>query len=198
MKAPHLNTRLLLLALLLLLIVFGGLVWRARQAPPPPTPQPVPERPVESREVILYFGAPDATHLEAEQRELDRCGEEQQCLEAIVRALVDGPRAGLVPLLPPGTMLRRLTTDEDGLATLDFSRELMTGHPGGSMSELLTVYALADTLAANFPYIRQIRILIEGEPVETLKGHVDLRHPVSADFAYTRAPQDTELREGKR
>jgi len=58
------------------------------------------------------------------------------------------------------------------------------------MSELLTVQALANTLAANFPHIRQIRILIEGEPVQTLKGHVDLRGPIAAEFSPARSRLD--------
>ena len=77
----------------------------------------------------------------------------------------------------------------EGTASLDFSKGLLADHPGGSMPELLTVYGLADTLAENFPYVRQVRILVDGKPVPSIKGHVDLRRPVQADFNYTRPPQ---------
>jgi hypothetical protein len=53
---------------------------------------------------------------------------------------------------------------------------------------LLTVYALADTVAVNFPHLRQLRILIEGGAVETLKGHVDLRQPLAPDFSLIVTP----------
>jgi len=59
-------------------------------------------------------------------------------------------------------------------------------HPGGSASELLTVYALANTIAANFPDYNQVRIWIEGQAQETLKGHLDLTRPIAADFGYCR------------
>ena len=61
--------------------------------------------------------------------------------------------------------------------------------PGGSLPELLTIYGLADTIAENFPHLRQVRILVEGEPVATLKGHVDLREAVKADFSFTHPPE---------
>jgi hypothetical protein len=70
----------------------------------------------------------------------------------------------------------------------DFSRELASHHPGGSLTELMTVYALADTMAANFPHLRQLTILLEGKAVETLKGHLALGQPIVADFQYSRPP----------
>jgi len=53
---------------------------------------------------------------------------------------------------------------------------------------LLTVYALANTVAVNFPHLRQLRILVEGAAVETLKGHVDLRQPLVPDFSLVLTP----------
>ena len=82
----------------------------------------------------------------------------------------------LTPIFSTHTVLRGVK--EDGsTALVDFSKDLIAGHPGGSVAELLTVYGLADTLAENFPHIRQVRILIDGEPVETIKGHIYLRQP---------------------
>jgi hypothetical protein len=42
---------------------------------------------------------------------------------------------------------------------------------------------LADTLAVNFPHLRQVLIKVEGASVTTLKGHVDLRQPIIPDFS---------------
>ena len=83
--------------------------------------------------------------------------------------------------------MRGVTVD-GGELQVDFDRALIDSHPGGSLGELLTVYALADTVAVNFPHLRQLRILIDGAAVETLKGHVDLRQPVSPDFQWVLQP----------
>jgi hypothetical protein len=72
---------------------------------------------------------------------------------------------------------------EGSLVSLDFDAGFISGHPGGTQSELLTVYALANTLATNFPHLRQVRILVAGVPIETIKGHVDLRQPVTPDYS---------------
>ena len=71
----------------------------------------------------------------------------------------------------------------EGVLQVDFARNLVDQHPGGSWGELLTVQALANTVATNFPHYRQVRILIDGAAVDTLKGHLDLRQPLNPDFS---------------
>ena len=188
MKSPF-KDRLLLLAFLLILVAFGGLVARKylmSQPAPAVAPAPVEEN-KQLREVILYFGSPQGTYLVPEAREIEDCLAEQDCVRETVQALINGPVGDLTPILPSHAILRQVTL-KDSTAELDFSRDLLSGHPGGSASELLTVYGLADTLAVNFPHLRQVRLLVEGEPVDTLKGHMGLREPVMADFTFTRPP----------
>jgi len=48
---------------------------------------------------------------------------------------------------------------------------------------MAAVYSVVDSLAVNFPQIRQVRIFVEGKPVDTLKGHLDLREPLEPDFS---------------
>ncbi len=183
-KKPFWPWALLLLVLCSALVV-SYLVFSPVSPPSLPVPAEVQDPPLQPREVILYFAAEDATHLVTETRELADCPDEQECQRATVQALLDGPVGLLGPILPAHTTLRGISV-ADGVVTVDFDTELISGHPGGSISELLTVYGLADTLAANFPALRQLRILVEGEPVESLKGHVDLRQPVAADFTFAR------------
>jgi len=175
-----------LVLLLVLLALLARHLWLSYRAARPVAPQEqaVPVR----REAVLYFAHPEGTGLIAEARDLPQCTELEVCLTQLVEALIAGPRGNLVPLFPPRTVVRSVQVAE-GIATVDFSRELATDHPGGSMTELLTVYALADTLAVNYPHVRQVRIVLEGQPVETLKGHIDLRNPVAADFRYTQSPE---------
>ncbi len=189
MKSPC-KDRLLLFAFILILLVFGGLIGRKywiKTHPVTPTVS-TREEPAGLRDVVLYFGASDGLLLLPETREITGCQDNQVCIENTLRSLIDGPIGDLVPILPAQTRLLNVT-EQDGLATVDFSRELINNHPGGGISELFTVYGLINTLAENFPHIRQVQILIEGEPVTSLKGHVDLSQPLSADFGLTRPPE---------
>jgi len=148
------------------------------------TPSPLPpaaDAPLPARTVTLYFATIDGAGLAAEGREVAGCLVEDDCLKSTVQALLDGPVGNLAPVFPPGVGLRGITVTGSEVQ-IDFARSLVESHPGGSWGELLTVYALADTVAVNFPHLRQVRILIEGAAVETLKGHVDLRQPLNPDF----------------
>lgn len=192
MKSPF-RDRLLLLAFLIILLAFGAIAVRKVLLSRPPTtppPAPVQEAPRQLRDAVLYFGARDGSHLVAEGREIE-CLEEIDCMRETVQALVNGPVGDLVPVIPSHAVVRDIRIEE-GTAVVDFSRELVTDHPGGSLSELFTVYGLANTLVANFPAIRQVRIVVEGESLETLKGHVALQEPIPADFRYARPSQETQ------
>lgn len=172
---------LLFPALILFLLVLGGLVvWEYRRGSSDPTVTAVTAPPRQPATVTLYFASPTGDRLLAETRELEHCPAEAPCLAELLQALIQGSSAGLIPVLPPQTTLRSVAADGESV-TVDFSRDLVDNHPGGSLSELLTVAALANTVGKNFPQLRQIRILVEGATLETLKGHVSLREPIVAD-----------------
>lgn len=178
-RPPRRDRRLIIWAFVLVLLVFGGLL--SRKFLIAPTPAPPAEAQRQLRTVTLYFAAADGTGLVAEAREIADCLDETNCLNATVQALLNGPVGKLAPVFPPQATLRGIAVNGSEVQ-VDFSRTLIDAHPGGSWGELLTVYALADTVAVNFPHLRQVRILVEGAAVETLKGHVDLRQPVNPDF----------------
>ena len=56
-----------------------------------------------------------------------------------------------------------------------------TKHPGGSLDELFTVYTIVNALTVNLPAITRVQILVDGKEVDTLAGHVDLRHPLAEE-----------------
>jgi spore germination protein GerM len=136
------------------------------------------------RDVTLYFASPDASQLINLTSRIN-CSDERDCLRKIIEALIKGPVADGLPVVSARASLNNVRIEED-MAILDFDAQFTEGHPGGSQSELLTVYALANSVAVNFPHLRQIQIIIDGAEVDTLKGHVDLRRPLLADFSYSR------------
>lgn len=142
------------------------------------------------REVILYFGDIASPLLVQEVRFIDECATDQDCVVALVQELIAGPVGELVPVLPEHALLLDAKI-VDAIAELNFNQSLITYHPGGSTSELLTVHALVNTIAANFPYIRKVLIRVDGKAIATLRGHIDLRQAVGADFSLVR--QETEV-----
>lgn len=167
------------------------LIWYAGRPKPERTVTVAPTQPdnndnqeLAQRDVTIYFASAEGDFLVSENR-LISCRGEEDCAKEVVKALISGSQEGGVAVLPVKAQIHGVSF-EAGTAILDFSPELSTGHPGGSQSELLTVYALANSVAVNFPHIRQVAVRIDGQPVETLKGHVDLRRPQIADFTFAR------------
>ena len=176
--------RLILFSGLVVLVFSVGLVvgyLKPRQdAPTAPVTTDTSSQP--SREVVLYFASSDGQTLVAETRAINECQLDEDCLRDTILALISGPESDLAPILPAQVVLRGVTV-VDSLVNVDFSQELIAAHPGGTQSELLTIYGLADTLTVNFPHLRQMQVLVEGAQVPTLKGHVDLRQPINPDFS---------------
>jgi spore germination protein GerM len=127
--------------------------------------------------VTLVFADNAATGMVEERREIavpqDRAGRAKRILEE----LAAGPRESGVRTLPYGTRVLSVFFDEQGGVFVDFSRELVDNHPGGSTGELFTIRSVVQTLAANFPDIESVRFLVEGQEVETIAGHIDASVP---------------------
>lgn len=145
---------------------------------------------VVQREVVLYFGDSKSSFLVQEERFIDECATDQECVVALVQQLIAGPVGELVPVLPEPSLLLDAQIIDD-TAQLNFNQAFVRYHPGGSTSELLTIHALVNTLAANFPYLRKVLIRVDGKALATLRGHVDLRRPIVADFSLVH--QETEV-----
>ncbi len=87
---------------------------------------------------------------------------------------------------PAGTTLRALYLTERGDAFVDLSADARTKHTGGALDELFTVYAIVNALTVNLPAMTRVQILIDGKEVDTLAGHVDLRHPLQKNLKWAR------------
>jgi germination protein M len=169
----------------LIVLIAGGLGLRLLNnllAPIDRTAAPVPLAPPpkpEAREIAVYFADENAMGLVAEQRSVQLGTGTAPDAAVIVAELVKGPQsAKLLPTMPTDTRLLGAYRLGNTLI-LDFSRELQTNHPGGSTGELLTVYSIVDTMTKNMKGVQYVQILVEGEEVETLAGHLDLTKPIA-------------------
>jgi hypothetical protein len=106
-------------------------------------------------------------------------------VKQIIAELIEGPHgAGVLRAVPTGTQLRQVyVVPEESIAWLDFSPELQSAN-GGSLQELLTVYAIVNSVGLNVPEVGRVGILIDGQPVESLAGHLDLSHPLPPDRSW--------------
>jgi spore germination protein GerM len=128
--------------------------------------------------VILYFSEEEGEYLTGEKREILNKGDAQEEAKEIIHELIKGPKGKLIRTLPPRTKLLALQIDEKGVAKVDFDKALSRDHPGGSSAEIMTVYSIVNSLTLNFPQIKGVQILIEGERGGSITGHLVLDRPI--------------------
>ena len=134
----------------------------------------------------LFYAAQDGQALVPVRREVPLAeGVVPQGREILTMQLQPAPPP-YVSAIPAGTMLRAFYVTERGDAFVDLSAHVSSQHPGGSFTELLTVYAIVNAVTANLPTIQRVQILIDGKEAETLAGHVDLRRPLIRDVTLVR------------
>ena len=92
----------------------------------------------------------------------------------VLNTLLAGPVDAELRTLPPDAVLLAFYLLPNGTAIADFSEALATATPSGIQSEQLAVDSLTRTLEANVPRVQRLKILIHGQEVETLAGHLDL------------------------
>jgi len=140
----------------------------------------------EKKMVTLYFSDSEGEYLVGEKREILKKREAREEAEETITELIKGPKGKLIPTLPLRTKLLSLRLDERGLAKVNFNKALSKDHPGGSSAEIMTVYSIVNSLTLNFPQIRRVQILIEGEVGESIAGHLSLDQPVSPNLDLVR------------
>jgi len=153
-----------------------------------------PEVPVDQNDVAdvsngiatLFFVADDGMSLVEHHQPLDggnRADTTDHARVVLEHQLSDAPPPLQSPF-PEGTALRAVYISPDGDAFIDLNRAITRGHGGGSLDELFTVYALVNALTTNLPGISAVQILINGQEVDTLAGHIDLRRPLEQNMEW--------------
>jgi len=131
----------------------------------------------------MFYVGEDGMALVPVQREVPFGASVAEQARAIVEAQLAAP-APQVSAIPAGVTLRDVFVTERGDAFIDLSGDIAAKHPGGSLNEIFTVYTLVNALTVNLPAITRVQILVDGKEVDTLAGHVDLRHPLAKSLEW--------------
>ena len=138
--------------------------------------QAVPINPGEPRVKAKLFwasGNSDGTLLDSTV-ELPLASDPVLRSKQVLNTLLAGPVDADLRTLPPDAVLLAFYLLPNGTAIADFSEALATATPSGIQSEQLAVDSITRTLEANVPGVQRLKILIHGQEVETLAGHLDL------------------------
>ena len=128
------------------------------------------------RMVRLYYESAQM-QLTAETRNVALPESSAGAVPMVVRELMKGPAMpASLRLFPADTVVRGAYLLPGGTVIVDLGGATLTqGWGTGTHQELMAVYSVVQTVTANFPAeAKQVRVLVNGTPAETLGGHVAL------------------------
>ena len=170
------------------LIALIGTAWIAssvleRMVTPPPvetaaaTTAPAAPPTVPHIIATLFYANSDGESLAAVQREVPLAEGVRAQGREILNTQLAGAPTPYISVTPAGTRLRAFYITDRGDAFVDLTSEVSTAHSGGSTNELMTVQAIVNAVTTNLTSVQRVQILVDGQEVDTLAGHVDLRRP---------------------
>ena len=120
-------------------------------------------------DVTIYFAkySDNQAYLDPEIRKISK---DANLYKSVIEELIKGPaNKELYPTIPSDIKINSITI-KDNLATVDFSKEIITSEliPHSSTTEILAIYSIVNTLT-NFEEIKQVKITVEGKD----KGQID-------------------------
>lgn len=129
------------------------------------------------REVTLFVGDPATGNLVRTIAELDGPQTVIRKLTQTIGLLMHPTPETSNVAIPDGAELIGVFFTNSGILYLNFNRHLQDRHVGGLSAELVTVASVVNTVFVNFQEVKQVQILVEGNEIDTLVGHIDCRKP---------------------
>ncbi len=130
---------------------------------------------------ILFFPSLRARKLVAESRPVKWAPAAADRVRQVLLALAEGPHQRLGHPLAASTDVRAVFLTLDGTAYVDLSSDLLSGINPGIEAESLAVFSIVNSITTNIPSIKRVKILVQGQEVDTLEGHADLTETIAPD-----------------
>jgi len=130
---------------------------------------------------VLFFPALSARGLVAETRPVKWAPAPADRVRQVLLPLVEGPHQRLGQPLAASTNVRAVFLTNEGTAYVDLSNDLLSSLSPGIEAESLVVYSIVNSIATNIPSVKRVKILIQGQEVDTLGGHADVTDAIVPD-----------------
>ena len=175
----------LVVPFLVFALFFSLMIWQKYRSSSVVTPYPHPLQPEGTRTITLFFAGAGGA-LVREMRDIEPCEDDNACLKSVLDELINGPVGELGETVPDGAAVEGAHL-EGNRAEVDFNQLFSEAMLSGSSAEMVAVYSVVDSIAINFPQVRQVKINIAGNSKAVLH-HLDLSDPLQPDFTLERAP----------
>ncbi|RPI37138.1 MAG: hypothetical protein EHM54_03915 [Nitrospiraceae bacterium] len=178
------SKRILWISLIILFFIAGvagsyfvmhHFVWTEKEIPASQVQGPV----IESGDLsVLRIYQPRNGRLEMTEKKIPKRISSAAIAEAVVEEFFKHPLAEGASTIPLNVKLLGLYKDEAQMLYIDLSDELRRNFQGDALSEYLLLDGLYESLVSNVPDFQDLKILVEGQELETLGGHLYLKYPL--------------------
>jgi Sporulation and spore germination len=174
---------ILAVAVLIGLASLGGLHQRLRHLSENPSTDEQARRavltppiatPTDATVQAKIFWAAEADKLASVDVKLSLSSDPVERSKQVLNELISNPPTPERRTLPADTTLLGFYILPDGTAIADFSDALASETPSGISTEENAIDSIVETLQSNVASLRRLKILIHGQEVDTLAGHIDL------------------------
>lgn len=123
------------------------------------------------KKVKIYFPSKSGDYLIKVIRNIENLNS-KSIEEKIIEELRKPPNSDEVINPIPDEAILKSIEIKDGVCYIDFNTAFVEKHKGGSKSEVMTIYAIVNSLTEQHN-IKRVQFFIDGKKVETLKGDLD-------------------------
>lgn len=139
--------------------------------------------PENQKRILLFFPSASGSYVIPEQRIIFLTDTLTSQAKQAVSELLAGPLTeGLLAPFPPDTSLEGVFLPGNGVAIIDLGSGVLS-LPRGSEWEQVALDSLVNTVVHNFAEIHKVQILVQGQEVATLAGHLDTSRPLRAEMS---------------
>lgn len=132
----------------------------------------------QNKTILLYFSDKDVTNLYAVETQVS--GDDNELLVNALKAWINGPeQENLISLIPSNVEVQSVE-EIDGIAHISFSKEILDAQLGSGAEQMVIQQIGLILKQEPFAY-DQIQILVDGEKIESLAGHVTIDQPVQVE-----------------
>lgn len=193
--------RRIILTAALLLVFAGGLTagylylsLGAKQQQKKPSDGQVEQEIQGSSSLKIYY--PVNGYLQMEERIVTpMIMTREDAARATVSGYLKGPAGMLDPAIPPDTKLLGTYFGSDGVLFIDLSDAFRRNFQGDALTEYLLLRGLYESLLSNVSGIKDVRLLIEGNEIETIGGHMLANVPLGRELLIN-SPESTGVANG--
>lgn len=136
---------------------------------------------VQKKTVKIYFPDENVMYVEAEERVVEG-RDDIDLVNAIIDEILKGPVSERLNVAVRGDVkLLSVAIDEEGLCTIDLSKEFEMYNTGGSTMEAMAIYSIVNSLC-ELDSIDMVKINIDGNEEAEYGGHFYMGDPFEPDM----------------